>query len=509
MEEPQITPSESIASRSAAALRELQARAQAVASNRQERLSQLEAEITRQLDAIAETLAAQRAVESETAADVGATQAEIASVREQLDQQGRELEKRAEHFAEFDRQLKSREAAVEQRSAEFVQREEELTARQQELDLRQHGLDRDEQAAKTAAAERAALDRERNELAEQVTKLKQQGQSSEQQGAEWKSRIDELTRKLAEQQAAADSLRSNADAARSVVEMERDELKKSLSATRETLQASQQQATAASVERDELKQKFALALDDVQRFRTRVAELEQDLARRPAAGQADSTELVALRAERDALAERLTAMENVPPAPADGADAQHLADLQRRFELAVEDVRELKTKNAQIESRLAATRKDSAASSDAGEMDWESQKRRMLAALEGDADEGDPEQQRERASIADTIQITDAVVAEKDQEIKRLQAQLAAGAEKSTADDGQREAAVNQLLDDDEIIRQHRQKTAQLEHDMDAKMRAGELELSVERAKMARQKVELEQLRIELESNRESGGGGG
>ena len=53
-------------------------------------------------------------------------------------------------------------------------------------------------------------------------------------------------------------------------------------------------------ERDELQQKFELALEDVQRYRGRVADLEQELARRP-----EATE----------------------------------TDLRRRLELAVEDVR--------------------------------------------------------------------------------------------------------------------------------------------------------------------------
>jgi hypothetical protein len=64
------------------------------------------------------------------------------------------------------------------------------------------------------------------------------------------------------------------------------------------------------------------------------------------------------------------------------------------------------------------------------------------------------------------------------------------------------------LLDNDEVIRQHRQKIAQIEQELDAKLRAAELELSVERAKMARQKVELDQLRVELESGRDSATGG-
>src|SRR6185436_1774548 len=144
-------------------------------------------------------------------------------------------------------------------------------------------------------------------------------------------------------------------------------------------------------ERDELQQKFDLALQDLQRLRARVAELEQDLARRPESNQADSAELVALRAERDALAARVEQLEQRPAAPLDANTDQQVADLQRRFELAVEDVRDLKTKNAKLESQLAAAASNRPASqSDSGSMDWESQKRRMLAALEDGDDASEP-----------------------------------------------------------------------------------------------------------------------
>jgi hypothetical protein len=135
-------------------------------------------------------------------------------------------------------------------------------------------------------------------------------------------------------------------------------------------------------------------------------------------------------------------------------------------------------------------------------MDWESQKRRMLASLEDSGDGGDEESERERTTIASTIEITDAVIAEKDQEISELKAQLAACAEASNTPSDDRDQAVNALLDADEIIQHHRQKIAQLEQETDDKLRAAELEISVERAKIARQKVELDQLQAELEAER-------
>jgi hypothetical protein len=130
-----------------------------------------------------------------------------------------------------------------------------------------------------------------------------------------------------------------------------------------------------------------------------------------------------------------------------------------------------------------------------------------LASLaENGEEDDDPAAQKERATIASTIEMTDAVVAEKDQLIAELKAQLdAAGDNKSAAADAEREAEVNKLLDTDAVIAEHRGKIALLEQEMEGKLRAAELELSVERAKIARHRAELEELRIELESQRQQG----
>lgn len=262
--------------------------------------------------------------------------------------------------------------------------------------------------------------------------------------------------------------------------------------------------TGIEHERDELRQKFELALQDVQRLRERVSELEHDLARRPSAEQADSTELVALRAERDALSRQLEELEQRPATQLDPDVEQQLSDLQRRFELAVEDVRELKTKNAQLESQLAAAGSKPTTQIDAGGMDWESQKRRLLASLaDNDEDQDDPVRQQERVTIEGTIEITDAVVAEKDRRIAELTAELETSRTNPAADDEARNQQFNDLIDADAVIAEHRERTQQLEREMEGKLRAAELEMSVERAKLARQKVELEELKANLESQRQ------
>jgi chromosome segregation ATPase len=122
----------------------------------------------------------------------------------------------------------------------------------------------------------------------------------------------------------------------------------------------------------------------------------------------------------------------------------------------------------------------------------------------GSADEDSSERQAERASIANTIEITDAIVAEKDCEIAALRAQLVEAASRTTTPDQQPSNAINELLDADEVIKQHRERIAQLERETEAKLREAELELSVERAKIGRQRAELDQLQSDLKAQRAS-----
>lgn len=330
---------------------------------------------------------------------------------------------------------------------------------------------------KTAAdswnQERAALEHERDEFKQQAEEIDARLRASQE---EWRNQLLDFESRLQDQHSSWNEQRAEWTATR----------------------------TALERERDEGQQKFELALKDVQRLRERVAEMEHDLARRPEANQVDSAELVALRVERDTLTQRVEELQQGSATQVDAEVEQQLADLQRRFELAVEDVRDLKTKNAKLESQLAAasSARPQSPQSDAGGMDWESQKRRMLAALEGDND-SNPEREQERTTIEATIHMTDAVVAEKDRRIAELITELEIARSQPVDSEDDRSRKINELVDADEIIAEHRKRSQQHEREMEAKLRAAELELSVERAKMARQKAELEELRANLESQRQ------
>jgi chromosome segregation ATPase len=482
-----------LGARSATALRDLQDRAQAAIAVRREQAARLEADIVARLDAVAAAFVDEVATNTVDAREAQQAQAEAKRITTELEDARAAMKlERAAWESEREALEKERAAAGVERTKFEAERAAWATEQSTfESERAAWNVERTALATerKSWDAERSAWDTERNKLTVAAAKLEADVRTAE---AEQHS--------LAEgQRTAQDDLRKHS------AELERKLLDERAAHEREQAERTEERAEF-DAQLDQARQKFELALEDVQRLRTKVTELEQDLARRPATDKADSAELVALRAERDALAAQVEQLESAPAGRADANADQELADLRRRFELAVEDVRELKRKNGKLEAQAAGAKQHSVVAADSDGMDWESQKRRLLASLAGNGDdEDDPVVEKERASIESTIEITDAVVAEKDQLIAELKAQLAtAGDGKTAAARSEREAETNKLLDADAVIVEHRQKTAQLEQEMEGKLRSAELELSVERAKIARQRAELEQLRSELESQRQS-----
>ena len=239
-------------------------------------------------------------------------------------------------------------------------------------------------------------------------------------------------------------------------------------------------------------------------------------------------ERAALKAELDA--ERRAAARQVRPqqeASARGRDpllgqtsqrtASETADLEEQLQTArycekelaaeVESLRlacdQLKSTNADLQRQLtqaeaSPSRPAMGQSSAGGVLNWEAEKRRILAALESEIEPAAEKPTVERLKIEDVIRRTDAILAEKDREIQELKSVLAnQSSNLGTVAVGA--AALGELIDQDAVIREERQSLKRLQEEWMEKLRQAEIDISLERANMARQKAELEEKRRLLE----------
>lgn len=128
-------------------------------------------------------------------------------------------------------------------------------------------------------------------------------------------------------------------------------------------------------------------------------------------------------------------------------------------------------------------------------LDWEAEKRRILAALEAGYDPRDPQQETERVRIEEVIETTEQALAEKDRQIEQLTKRLAELDDHAA--NGHQQASDEQLLNADTLIQQERQRLKELQEQWQEKLRLAEIEVSLQRAKVARDRAELEE-RIRL-----------
>jgi chromosome segregation ATPase len=238
--------------------------------------------------------------------------------------------------------------------------------------------------------------------------------------------------------------------------------------------------------------------DEAAELRHAVATLRRACENReasPAASEGgdQQDELDKLRGERDILVEKLAAAEINASADASlNGDGHSKDELRRRLEMAVEDLREVKRANAELEAKLASGRGESPSSAvgKATGLDWEAQKRRLLASWEADDDDGEAAV-AERITIEGTIQITDQIVSQKDQEIFELKRLI--GVKSEIAVLPAHNAAAAEILDRDELVRQELERLRLVQAEWREKIGGAELDISMERAKLARDKSELEE----------------
>lgn len=354
-------------------------------------------------------------------------------LREAMDRQAAQLAQEADRLEQLRADLDACRAEWERSAGETTRHQEALLAT---LRQEQHAL---EQQRASLEQQQAAFERRQAECIE-IDRTERE--SLQKRLLEANARQDRLAGELAALQTQCDTLRKQASAAGAVKE-EREALLRERDALRISLRESEERLEAA---------------------RREIAGLESR-------GAAE------------------TSAETLPRAAGD-------ADLECRYQLLVDDLSELKRENARLEEDLkeAQSSRPTAqpASPSGGALDWEAEKQRILAALESECDEADGEACRKRLEIEEIVQRTERIVAEKDAEIAELK-QLLQDQSASVGSLAVGAAALGEMLDKDAVIQEERRNLTQLQEEWREKLRKAEVDMSVERAKLARQRTEVEE----------------
>ena len=443
-------------------------------------------------------------------ATAAAVEAEAAAARTQIAQLQQQVEQSATALAEAERRYQAA-----QQSAETLAKEKSSLQGQVDALQAAHAADLESLTARVTAAEQEA------------SQLREQVNLDDAETSTLKARLADAVAARDEYEMAVESAHAHIDAleqeaAASVPELERqfaefqaavDAAEQSRAALMATLDAKTAEITALRettcprADLDALQHKFGVTLSEVQKLKRENGELREQLAARPAGGDQTepseqvAAELLSLRAECATLTARVAELESTPPpepppAQPDPELQQQVEDLQQRFETTLEDLREARQVNQSLRDQLASAQTTVVAAVSGGS-DWASQRARLMAMLEDEECEGiEATRQKERATIEETITATDRALAEKERELAELRA-AGGNAIRSTEEEELRIRLA--AIDADESIAQEREKLTKLQQEWEEKLRAAELEVSIERAKLAREQAALKERMFELE----------
>ncbi|HEX5442201.1 MAG TPA: hypothetical protein VFW87_00170 [Pirellulales bacterium] len=430
--------------------------------------SDLEAELARQIAQIRDELARARKANVDGQAQLleGRQAMEAAESKLRSDERA-VAQLRREHEAEIEQAARQRQR-FEAKVAELEQQSEQLSSQQAETKSQRRRIAQELKAHREA--DRRELERRAAEMERRIAEV---GQAESLAGE-----LEQARRRLAEAERQVAAQRTEVETGRERLgELER--ASKELTAERDLLAAQLADAESRLNHQAPSNQASAGLADDRDQLARRLAAADEELA---------------------ALRQRLAKAEST------AEDAGALADVKRRYELAMDDLRDHKKRVAELEKQLAEAPRGAglAAAPVAGEkLDWEAQKRRMLAALEADNEdaEEDEDRQAERLKIQEVIAQTDAAIAAKNEEIAELR-QLLEAQSGSIGSVAVGAAVFADILSKDEVVQSERERLHQLQQEWEEKLREAEIDLSVQRAKIARERAEIEERQRLLEEQR-------
>jgi len=443
-------------------LEEQRARLKAAVDAHRQQAHQCETSIQSQLAAIQQAIAS-----------AGDHRGDLESVRQSLE---------ATHQAHIARQqallddITSQLKQLQQREAAIAKQHAEATAAQAEVDVLRRACD----DAQQTMAQREAASRQRDDaLREREETVRQRNDALRDAQRTVTDRETSLARREEELKLGQQRLRS-----------QRLTVAHELRARRKEM--------LAEAERQRVEAAHAAAGDDSV-LAVQLAEAKLQVTKLRAAEDTHVHDHMALeekleQAKRE-LAEMHEMVKMAESRPAgEGGSSEAADDLRQRLDMALADVRDLKQRNAELTEQLAKGPAGGAVVpiSGGGPMDWEARKQQLLAQLESDFDEGDPKTKANKLTVEEAVRRTEEVVSAKNSEIAELQRLLS---EQSGNIGGVAigAAAIAEMLDTDELVRQERESLRDLQEKLREQLKQAEIDLSVERAKIARERAILDE----------------
>jgi chromosome segregation ATPase len=434
-----------------------------------------------------------------------------------------ELQKREAERESEAKSLRNRASELSAEIKSYMERESNLVAEIKTLRQRETELAAEIQDQRQRDAERSreisGLRQRESELAVEIQKLQQQAAKYTDEIAKLRQREADLAAETAglrehESGLSAEVKKLRQRESEYAVEVqdlqkhETDLIAEVKSLRRQQADLNTEQESAQGHKNDLLRRleaglnQQAESSTELHSIRARCRELEDQLAQAAAEAGATAKQCEALRAEQKNLQAQIADLESqladsqehltLAKSCAATDQAEDRDDFSKRYEMAMDDLHELKSKNAELQQQLAKAQSgDAASGKKSGDvLDWEAEKKRILAALESDFN--DEESQNERMRIESLIQKTDAIVAAKNREIEELK-MLLENQSNNLGSVAVGAAALGEIFDQDAIVCEERENLKRIQDEWREKLRLAEVEISVERAKLARDKSQLEE----------------
>ena len=186
--------------------------------------------------------------------------------------------------------------------------------------------------------------------------------------------------------------------------------------------------------------------------------------------------------------------------------------LNRQITELRSELEDLRQQNRELAGKVAGAslRKVTADQGETQSLSWEQRKKQMIQQLEQESFDAEallaeiPDQVSKAGETPERfVKRLVAELESRDQEIKELRSLLEHQSETDLNAAAEAASAIAEVVDRDELVQQERERLKQLQVQWEEKFRKGEIEASLERAKLSRERQELARKQRELDEHLE------